>query len=172
MESTTTTSTADLYLTNCCLRAEIPMRAFTRLSDVLNNIPGMFLHGALLGIGDTNSAAPLAADGQERDFVVRLQDVLFVCPLADSASGSAQSSAERRDRLQQRMVLQLDGWRISGSLHLVDHVRWVDFATSANSRFIAVTEAAVSPPGGAQPVNCSFLLVNGARLSALYEQAA
>ena len=70
------------------------------------------------------------------------------------------------------MVLQVDGWRISGNLHLVDQVRWVDFATSANTRFIAVTEALVWPPSGAEPIECSFLLVNGARLSALYEQAA
>jgi hypothetical protein len=171
MESTITT-TVDLYLTNSRLRAEIPMLAFTRLSDVLNNIPGMFLHAALLGTGDASSGGALAADGLKRDFVVRLQDLLFVCPLTDGTSGPPPSSAERRDRLQQRMVLQLDGWRISGSLHLVDHVRWVDFATSVNTRFIAVTEAVIGPPGGAEPIGCPFLLVNGARLSAIYEQAA
>src|ERR1700674_4062296 len=97
-----TTTTADLYLTNCRLRAEIPMLAFTRLSDVLNNIPGMFLHGALLEIGDSSSGAPIAEEGLERTFVVRLQDVLFVFPLAKDASGTPSLSAERRARLQQR----------------------------------------------------------------------
>jgi hypothetical protein len=171
METPTTTRPADLYLTNCRIRAEIPMLAFSRLSDVLNNIPGLFLHGELIGIDAIDGAL---APPDERNFVVRLHDVLFVCPLGAAAVGPspATSTAERRDRLQQSMVVQLDGWRISGSLHLVDHIRWVDFATAANTRFIAVTNATIFPPGAAAPFECPFLLVNGARMSALYEQAA
>jgi hypothetical protein len=168
METPSTTSPVDLYLRNGSIRAALPMLAFTRLSDVLNNIPGLFMHGFLL-----EDNANGGASAPEREFVVRLQDVLFVSPLQTSSSNPSHlpSSAERRDRLQQHIVLEVDGWRVSGSLHLVDHIRWVDFATSMNTRFIAVTDATVRPPGGAAPIDCPFLLVNGARLSALYEQA-
>ena len=172
MESLSTTSAADLYLTNCRIRAEIPMLGFNRLSDVLNNIPGMFMHGVVSQIGDEASGRSEAGEVPECDIVVRLHDVLFVCPLATREAGLPPPSVERRDRLQQRVVMQVGGWRISGSLHLVDHVRWVDFATAVNTRFVPVTDAVLTPPGDRQPFDCSFVLVNGARLSALYERPA
>ena len=45
-------ASVELFLVNCRLHAEIPMRAFTRLSDVLNNIPGLFINGTLVGVGN------------------------------------------------------------------------------------------------------------------------
>jgi hypothetical protein len=45
----------------------------------------------------------------------------------------------------------------------------LDFATGANNRFISVTNADVRFVGVAEPLVCAYLLVNGARISALYE---
>jgi hypothetical protein len=52
----------------------------------------------------------------------------------------------------------------------VDRVRWVDFMATTSNRFLAVTDATISPPGSDRPVRCPFLLVNGERVSALYEE--
>ncbi|MBV8717384.1 MAG: hypothetical protein JO020_17040 [Chloroflexi bacterium] len=163
------TANVDLFLSTRRLRAEIPLRGFSRLSDVLNNTPGDFLAGTLRGISDVRfSVKPLADGSVERDLVVRIQDVLMVQPL-DPPTVSPGSTAERRDRILQRMVLELGDWRLEGSLHLVDCVRWVDFATANNERFLAMTQATVAMPGAEASFESSLVLVNGARVSALYE---
>ena len=169
MQQSSATTTVDLYLANSRLRAELPTRGFSRLSDVLNNLPSAFINGTLLYVTDPTSGGEPVAERQARNLVVRLQDVLFVRPLEETSEAPTAPTVERRDRLQQRMVVQLDDWRIIGNLHLVDQVRWLEFVTAANSRFVPMTQAAVLPPAHGVPIECPFLLVNGARLSAIYE---
>ncbi len=162
------TATVDLFLSNRRLRAEIPMRGFKRLSDVLNNTPGHFLSGLLRGVGEVGVIDRPPLETEDRNLVVRLADVLFVQPL-DEAQPPSSPGAERRDRIAQRMALELGDWRLKGSLHLVDRVRWVDYATAMNDCFLAVTQASITIPVVRTLLESPFLLVNGARLSALYE---
>src|SRR5438477_108568 len=161
------TVTVDLFLSHRCMRIDIPLRGFTRVSDVLNNTPSNFLAGSLRGVSDLPEPMPFAEHSPARDMVVRLADVLLARPVA-SAPGSS-SSAERRDRILQRVVLELGDWRLTGSLHLIDSVRWTDYATAMNDRFLAVTDATVQLPYNSASLESPFLLVNGARISALYE---
>lgn len=169
MQPPSVTTTVDLYLANSRLRAELPSRGFGRLSDVLNNLPSAFINGTLLQVSEPTESGEPTVERQARNLVVRLQDVLFVRPLDETSEAPTAATAERRDRLQQRMVVQLDDWRIIGNLHLVDQVRWLEFVTAANSRFVPMTQVAVLPPGHGESIECPFVLVNGARLSAIYE---
>ena len=75
----------------------------------------------------------------------------------------------QRDRVPARVVLDLDDWQITGEIDLVDRVRWLDFAMGARNRFISVNKATVRFVGVADPLECDYLLVYGARISALYE---
>jgi hypothetical protein len=153
---TNLTTNIDLYF----VRGRL---GFSRLTDLLNNTQGGFLQGALL--------APKASDpDSQRELVVRLQDVLMVRPVEDQPALHVASS-ERRDRLPQRMVMDLDEWRVVGNLHLVDRVRWVDFIAGMSQRFLPVTDAEVLAPGSEHPLEYPFVLINGARVSALYEPA-
>jgi hypothetical protein len=161
-------ATVDLYLATRRLRAEIPMRGFTRLSDVLNNTAGRFLSGKLRGLTHTDQHAGELTMTAERDLTVRVDDVLFVQPIAATAQ-FASSPAEKRDRITQRMIIELGNFCLEGRLHLVDSVRWVDYATAMNDRFLAVTDASVWSTDDGPPIETKFVLVNGARLTALYE---
>jgi len=152
----------DLYLARGRLRAEIPMQGFTRLSDLFNNAPGEFM-GAY-----THMAASTGEEGHvRRDLVVRLRDVRLVRPIQEQ-SPIIELEAYR-ERIPARLVLDLDDWQVTGDVHLVDRVRWLDFATGARNRFISVSHASVRFVGLAEPLECDYLLVNGARISALYE---
>ncbi len=152
-------SVVDLYLARGRLRAEIPMLGFTRLSDLFNNAPGEFI-GAF-----THMASP---DGVvRRSLVVRLRDIRLVRPVEEERHGVVL--ADIRDRLPARVVLDLDDWQITGEVHLVDRIPWLDFATGVHNRFISVSNASVRFVGVAEPLECTYLLVNGARISALYE---
>jgi hypothetical protein len=151
------TAVVDLYLARGRLRAELPMQGFTRLSDLFNNAPGEFV----------GAYTYLAATDTRRDLVVRLRDVRLVRPIEEQAPQVVLSSV--RDRMPARVVLDLDDWQVTGEVHLVDRVPWLDFATGARNRFISVSNAMVRFVGVAEPLECQYLLVNGARISALYE---
>jgi hypothetical protein len=152
----------DLYLARGRLRAEIPMQGFTRLSDLFNNAPGEF-------IGAFTHMASIAEHGNvvRRDLVVRLRDVRLVRPIDERPAPVVLSALH--ERVPARVVLDLDDWQVTGEIHLVDRVRWLDFATGARNRFISVNNASVRFVGVAEPLECEYLLVNGARISALYE---
>jgi hypothetical protein len=152
----------DLYLARGRLRAEVPMQGFNRLSDLFNNAPGEF-------IGAFTHMASIAEHGNivRRDLVIRLRDVRLVRPIDEQVSPIVLSAIH--DRLPARVVLDLDDWQVTGDIHLVDRVRWLDFATGASHRFIPVSNATVRFVGVAEPLECEHLLVNGARISALYE---
>jgi hypothetical protein len=156
------TAVVDLYLARGRLRAEIPMQGFTRLSDLFNNAPGEFV-GAFTHMASTAGSGGVV----RRDLVVRLRDVRLVRPIEEQP-GSVTLGAYR-DRLPARVVLDLDDWQVTGEIYLVDRVRWLDFATGARNRFISVNNASVRFVGVAEPLECEYLLVNGARISALYE---
>jgi hypothetical protein len=154
----------DLYLARGRLRAEVTMLSFSRLSDRLNNTPGDFI-GASMRMASTTSDS----GSVRRDLVVRLRDVRMVRPIEES-SGPASLSA-RRERVPTRVVIDLDDWQVTGDVHLVDRIPWLDFAAGAQNRFISVSNASVRFVGVADPLECEYLLVNGARISALYEAA-
>jgi hypothetical protein len=151
----------DLYLARGRLRAEVSMQGFSRLSDLFNNAPGEF-------IGATMRMASTAVGVAEvrGDLVVRLRDVRLVRPIEEQASIRLN---ERREREPARVVIDLDDWQVSGEVHLVDRIPWLDFATAMRNRFISVSNASVRFVGVAEPLECPFLLVNGARISALYQ---
>jgi hypothetical protein len=152
----------DLYLARGRLRAEVPMLGFTRISDLFNNAPGEFI-GATLRMA-------LAADGAPEvrgDLVVRLRDVRLVRPIEEDSRPIRLDAI--REREPARVVIDLDDWQVSGDVHLVDRIPWLDFATAMRNRFISVSNASVRFVRVAEPLNCPFLLVNGARISALYE---
>ena len=143
----------DLYLARGRIRAEIPMQGFTRLSDLLNNATGDFI-GAFTYMA-------------HRDLVVRLRDVRLARPIEEGPA--PVDLGAHRERLRARVVLDLDDWQITGDVHLVDRIPWLDFAAGARNRFISVSHASVRFVGVAEPLDCQYLLVNGGRISALYE---
>jgi hypothetical protein len=150
----------DLYLARGRFRAEVPMLGFGRLSDVFNNAPGEFI-GATARVAGTETAVG------RRELVVRLRDVRLVRPL-DETDGFATPTA-LRDRVAARVVMDLDEWHVSGEIHLLDRIPWLDFMTASRNRFISVSNASVRSAGVAEPLECPYLLVNGARVSALFE---
>jgi hypothetical protein len=153
----TATAVVDLYLARGRLRAEIPMLGFSRLSDLFNNVPGEFVAAYTY----------LAAASARRELVVRLRDVRLVRPVEEEPVAIVLNNL--RDRLPARVVLDLDDWQVTGDVHLVDRIPWLEFATGARNRFISVSNASVRFVNVAEPLECHYLLVNGARISALYE---
>jgi hypothetical protein len=153
----------DLYLARGRLRAELAMQGFTRLSDLFNNAPGEFI-GASLRLASVTGEMSV-----RRDLVVRLRDVRLVRPI-DEYAGPTSLNA-RRERFPTRVVIDLDDWQVTGDVHLVDRIPWLDFATGVGNRFISVSNASVRFVGVAEPLECEYLLINGARISALYEAA-
>jgi hypothetical protein len=149
----------DLYLARGRLRAEISMQGFTRLSDLFNNAPGEFI-GAYTHMASSVSDAGMV----RRDLVVRLRDVRLVRPIDERPGPSIPY-----ERIAVRVVLDLDDWQVTGDIYLVDRVPWLDFAIGARNRFISVNNASVRFVGVPEPLECEYLLVNGARISALYE---
>jgi hypothetical protein len=143
------------------------MLHFSRISDLFNNAPGEFLSATISGLGGPSAATLGPQAVAPRESVFRLCDVLFVRPLEMQAPTSVQH--EHRDRLPQRMVLEVGDWRLFGDLHLIDSIRWIDFMISANKRFMPVTRARLCAPGSDVPMDAGFVLVNGQRVSALYE---
>ena len=156
------TVVVDLYLARGRLRADLAMQGFTRVSDVFNNAPGEF-------IGASMRMAAAAADMSvvRRELVVRVRDVRLVRPIEERA-GPVQLGV-RRERLSARVVIDLDDWQVTGEVHPVDRVPWLDFAMAVRNRFISVSNASVRFVGVAEPLECAYLLVNGARISAIYE---
>ena len=69
----------------------------------------------------------------------------------------------------QGVVMDLDDWQVTGDVRPVDRIPWLDFVTAIRNRFISVSHASVRFVGVAEAMECEYLLVNGARISALYE---
>ena len=137
------------------------MQGFTRLSDLFNNAPGEFI-GATMRMASTSGEV-------RRDLVVRLRDVRLIRPI-EEGRGAQSPAAARRDRVPARVVIDLDDWQVTGDVHLVDRIPWLDFAVASRNRFISVSNASVRFVGVPEPLECEYLLVNGSRISALYEQ--
>jgi hypothetical protein len=154
----------DLYVARGRLRAEIPMQGYDQLSELFNNAPGEFIGASMrmASVGDLVTTI-------RRDLVVRLRDVRLVRPV-DEFPGNVWP-VTRLDRIPARIVMDLDDWQVTGDVHLVDRIPWLDFAATAYNRFIPVTNASVRFVNVAEPLECEFLLVNGTRISALYEVA-
>jgi hypothetical protein len=151
----------DLYLARGRLRAEISMQGFTRLSDLFNNAPGEFISATMRMASTTGEV--------RRDLVIRLRDVRLVRPI-DEGRGAHTPQAAHRERLPARVVMDLDDWQVTGDVHLVDRIPWLDFAVASRNRYISVSNASVRFVNVPEPLECEYLLVNGARISAMYEQ--
>ena len=162
--STTGMAIVDLYVARGRLRAEIPMLGFTRLSDLFNNAPGEFIGASMRMASTLNDAGVL-----RRDLIVRLRDVRLVRPIEENAGLSWVGS--RRERVTARVVMDLDDWQVTGDVHLVDRIPWLDYAAAVQNRFLSVSNASVRFVGVAEPLECAYMLVNGTRISALYEVA-
>jgi hypothetical protein len=156
-------SVVDLYMARGRLRAEISMQGFTRLSDLFNNVPGEFI-GASMRMASTGEISVV-----RRELVVRLRDVRLVRPIEERPAPIVLGAL--RQRIPAHVVIDLDDWQVSGEVHLVDRIPWLDFATASRNRFISVNHASVRFVGVAEPLECEYLLVNGSRISALYEVA-
>jgi hypothetical protein len=154
----------DLYVARGRLRAEIPMLGFTRLSDVFNNAPGEFISTSMRMASTIDDSGAL-----RRDLIVRLRDVRLARPIEES-SGPVLLGAHR-ERVTARVVMDLDDWQVTGDVHLVDRIPWLDYAAAVQNRFLSVSNASVRFVGVAEPLECKYMLVNGARISALYEVA-
>jgi hypothetical protein len=152
----------DLYVARGRLRAEIPMLGFSRLSDLFNSAPGEFI-GASMRIASTINDARAV----RRDLVVRLRDVRLVRPIEEPSAPVWLGA--HRSRVAARVVIDLDDWQVTGEVHLVDRIPWLDFAAAVQNRFISVSNPSVRFVGVAEPLQCDYMLVNGARISALYE---
>jgi hypothetical protein len=164
LRTTTTSTVVDLYLARGRLRAELAMQGFSRISDLFNNAPSEFI-GASMRMASTAGDANVV----RRELVVRLRDVRLVRPIEEHA-GPVELGAHRA-RVSARVVMDLDDWQVTGDVHTVDRIPWLDFAMAVRNRFISVSDASVRFVGVAEPLECPYLLVNGARISALYEVA-
>jgi hypothetical protein len=139
------------------------MQGFTRLSDVFNNAPGEFI-GAKMRLA---AAGRPDLSIEPRDLVVRLRDLRLVRPIEEARTTPILSA--RRERIPARVVMDLDDWQVTGDVHLVDRVPWLDFMVAQRNRFLSVSNVSVRFVGVAEPLECEYLLVNGARVSALQE---
>ena len=155
----------DLYMAHGRVRAEVPMQGYSRLSDLFNNAPGEFIAAAVRMAAVAPGA--MAPSVERRELVVRLRDVRLVRPI-DERPGFISPGA-RRERLPARVVMDLDDWQVTGTVYLVDRIPWLDFVQAVQSRFLSVSDASVRFVGVAETLECEYLLVNGARVSALYE---
>jgi hypothetical protein len=158
------TAIVDLYMARGRVRGEIQMQGYDQLWELFNNAPGEFMGAALrmASVGDLRTSI-------RRDLVVRLRDVRLVRPV-DEFPGNPWPITHV-GRIPARIVMDLDEWQVTGDVHLVDRIPWLDFAATAYNRFIPVTNASVRFVNVAEPLECEFLLVNGTRISALYEVA-
>ncbi len=141
------------------------MQGFNRLSELFNNARGEFI-GASMRMTSVTDDLSLSVVNR-RDLVVRLRDIRLVRPI-DEGNGPRWPLTPV-GRIPARIVLDLDDWQVTGSVHLVDTIPWLDFAATIQNRFVAVTNASVRFVGVAEPLECEFLLVNGTRVSAVYE---
>jgi hypothetical protein len=162
LRANTSFAVVDLYLARGRLRAEVAMQGFSRISDLFNNAPGEFI-GASMRMASTAPEVSVV----RRELVVRLRDVRLVRPIEEQA-GPVDLGAHRA-RISARVVIDLDDWQVTGEVHPVDRIPWLDFAMAVRNRFISVSDASVRFVGVAEPLECQYLLVNGARISALYE---
>jgi hypothetical protein len=160
----------DLYLARQRVRAQVPTGNFQRLSDFLNNSPGGYLSGTSQLVSELAHPTPETWTPHLRDLVVSLAEVRFVHPIAEAAAVNAAELY--RDRVRVSVELELDAWHLSGTLYLLDRVRWSDYLRLVRTRFVPLGQASAHLAGAAAPFESDLLLLNGARISALYADPA
>ncbi|MEA2639553.1 MAG: hypothetical protein QOF51_947 [Chloroflexota bacterium] len=155
----------EVFLAQRRIRVEVPLQGFERVSDLLNSRAQELISGSmLLGAADLPGGSTQAG-GEAREILIRVADARLVCPIVEPS----HPESRRRERIRQRVVLEIDEWQVTGDVHLLDRVPWIDFLTAYRNRFLPITSTSVR--FGVQPTTVQYdaLLVNGARLSALYE---
>ena len=160
---------ADVYLPSRRVRVEFGTGNFNRLSDFLNSAPAGYLSGITLGMSDRSdfSANPLRRIALEA--AILLPDVRFLKPIDEGPPKVDPGLV--RERLGVKVELDVDEWRIAGTLHLADRVRWRDYLHSTRGRFVPLTDARAELIGSSGALESGLLLVNGSRVSALYSGA-
>jgi hypothetical protein len=157
----------DLYLARHRARVEILTGNFQRLSDYLNSSPTAYLSGVTQLISDLTDLAPGAWVPSAREMVAPLSEVRFIDPIVESAPPGPRTEL-LRERVQVNVELELDAWRVTGVLYLVDRVRWTDYLISVRGKFVPLSRASAALPDSRSPVERDLLLINGSRISALY----
>ena len=142
-----------------------PHAGLHRLSELFNNAPGEFI-GASMRMASTSATRSASSAATW----------WCVCATCGWCARSRRTPVRcGRGRIASavpaRVVMDLDDWQVTGDMHLVDRIPWLDYAATAQNRFISVSNASVRFVGVAEPLECEYLLVNGARISALYEVA-
>jgi len=145
------------------------MKGFNRVSDLLNNAQPEFLAGAVKL--STGGLAPGFSDeiSTASELVIRRSEIRIVHPIQEPVSGTADAG-EHRSRLRVNVVCDVGEWQVSGVLYLMDRIAWVDFLSAMRDRFLPFTNARVRSGEDGTGTHHEFILVNAARISALYEE--
>jgi hypothetical protein len=160
---------ADIYLAFRRVRLEIRTGNFDRLSDFLNSAPGGYLSGTSQLISTLDDTSVGAWEPISRDTVAVLSSIRFLDLLNEGEVPEKRPELIRR-RIPVVVDLEVDAWRITGLVHLMDRVPWSDFLHSARGRFVPVSRATALLAGSKSPVTSDLLLVNGGRISALHAE--
>jgi hypothetical protein len=160
---------ADIYLAYRRVRLDIRMGNFDRLSDYLNSAPGAYLSGTSQLISNLEDTSPGAWEPISRDMVAQFSDIRFLDPIHEE-DGTEKRPEVIRERIPVTVELEVDAWRIIGMIHLMDRVPWSDFLHSARRRFIPLSGAVALLAGSQSRVESDLLLINGARINALYAE--
>lgn len=158
----------DLYLARRRVRASFPMKGFNRVSDLLNNAQAEFLTGTVQLTAGRAAARPSEMSAAS-ELAVRRSDIRIVRPVEEPVSGPADLG-QHRPRLRINVVCEIGEWQVTGILHLMDRIAWVDFLSAMRDRFLPFTNAKVRSGEDGTGTDYEFVLVNAARISALYEQ--
>lgn len=156
-------SVLDLYLTRRAIRVSIDVGRFPRTSDMLNNMPGEFLEGFYAPSEDERAYGLSPNEGTP--LAVRLSEICFLVPIVEPPS---PPSAEHRDRFPERIVLEIDDWQMSGTLFLVDKIRWVDFMAGVRNRFLPLRDVVARMGDNPAALDVPFVIVNAARIDVLF----
>ena len=155
----------DCYLRRRRVRLEISMGRFVRTSDVFNNPRGEFLDGVSVPV-EGGSGREEGTQGRAPNAAIRLSEICLVYPVSEPPV--PPGGAERRERVPQAVVLEVDDWQVTGTLFLLDRINWADFLASASGRFLPVRAASVRLGDLEDSSLYPFLLVNSSRIGALY----
>ena len=161
------TAVVDLYLARERVRGEIPVGAFSRVSDLLNSGVSVFVGGRALMIA---GPSPAGADGwmiSSADFAIPLSAIRLVVPVVEPPRDAVPAGL-RHEREPLPATLGVEEWHVSGILHLLDRVHWADFLASAQGKFIPVSGATIRYGDTSASVEADFALINGSRITALF----
>jgi hypothetical protein len=156
----------DLYVPGRRIRAEVGIGNFGRLSDALNNSPSAYLSGVTQMSADILPSRLSPWSESQRDMVVPLAAVQMVVPIQEPSAAPNQP-ALMRDRMTVVTEIDVDVWRLTGTLYLIDRVRWSDYLASVRNRFVPLSHVRIQLAGTTDVFVSDLVLVNGVCITAL-----